>query len=88
MLMLELMSVAAGRYRSGPGWSAVVGDAGDQARHAASIDAPDTVQDGMEWYVDEDDPDCCGPVPRLVELREQPNVRVNLPATRAPQEKR
>lgn len=76
MLMLELMSVAAGRYRSGPGWSAVVGDAGDQARHAASMDAPDTVQDGMEWYVDEDDPDCCGPVPRLVELREQPNADV------------
>lgn len=28
----------------------------------------------MEWYSDEDVADCCGPVPRLVELREPQNV--------------
>ena len=71
MLMLELMAEAARRYGSGPGWIAVIGDAGDQSRHG--MDAPDTVQDGMEWFAD-DDPEVCGPVPRLVELREPPNV--------------
>lgn len=72
MLMLELMCEAAKRYGSGPGFGAVVSDAGDQARHR--MDAPDTVQDGMEWYADEDDAECCGPVPRLVALREPHNV--------------
>lgn len=67
MLMLELMTEAARRYGSGPSFGAVVSDAGDQARHG--MDAPDTVQDGMEWYADEDDPECCGPVPRVVVLR-------------------
>jgi hypothetical protein len=40
------------------------------------MDAPDTVQDGMQWYADEDDADLCGPVPRLVELREPPNAEL------------
>ena len=72
MLMLELMTEAAKRYGSGPGWGAVVGDAGDQARHG--MDAPDEVQDDMEWYADEDDPEVCGPAPRMVALRETPNA--------------
>ena len=71
-LMLELMGEATKRYGSGPGWGAVVCDAGDQARHG--MDAPDEVQDGMEWYADDDDPEIAGPVPRWVELREPPNV--------------
>ena len=72
MLMLELMTEAAKRYGSGHGWGAVVGDAGDQARHG--MDAPDEVQDGMEWYADEDDAEVCGPAPRMVALRETHNV--------------
>ena len=72
MLAIELMCEAGRRYGSGPGWGAVVGDACDQGRHG--MDAPDTVQDGMEWFADHDDPELCGPVPRLVELREQPNT--------------
>ena len=80
MLMLELMAEASKRYGSGPGWGAVVGDAGDQARHG--MDAPDTVQDGMEWFADEDDADCCGPVPRLVDLREPPNAELSGPGRR------
>ena len=72
--MLELMTEASRRYGSGPGWGAVVGDAGDQARHC--MDAPDEVQDGMEWYADEEDAEVCGPVPRMVALREPPNARL------------
>lgn len=74
MLMLELMTEAAKRYGIGPGLGAVVGDAGNQARHG--MDAPDAVQDGMEWYADEDEPDTAGPVPRMVALRETPNVAI------------
>lgn len=74
MLAIELMTEAARRYGSGPGWGAVVSDACDQARHR--MDAPDTVRDGMEWLVDHDDPEFCGPVPRVVQLREQPNDQV------------
>lgn len=51
MLMLELMTEAARRYGSGPGWGAVVADAGHQARHG--MDAPETVQDGVEFVFDE-----------------------------------
>ena len=72
MLMLELMTEASRRYGSGAGWAAVVGDAGGQARHG--MDAPDEVQDGMEWYADEEDAEVCGPVPRMVALREPPNA--------------
>lgn len=79
MLMLELMTEAAKRYGSGPGWAAVIGDAGDQARHG--MDAPDEVQDGMEWYADEDDPEVCGPAPRMVALREPHNGRGNAEPT-------
>ena len=80
MLMLELMTEAAKRYGSGPGWGAVVGDAGDQARHG--MDAPDEVQDGMEWYADEDDAEVCGPAPRMVALRETHNVNSATPTVR------
>ena len=68
MLMLRLMTEASRRYGSGPGWGAVVDDAANQGRHG--MDAPDTVHDGMEWYVDEDDAEWCGAVPRVVNLRE------------------
>lgn len=68
MLMLELMCEAARRYGSGPGLSAVVDDAGHQGRHG--MDAPDTVQDGAEWYADPEFPEVCGPLPRCVALRE------------------
>lgn len=81
MLMLELMCEAAKRYGSGPGFGAVVGDAGEQARH--HMDAPDRVQDGMEWYADEDDPEVSGPVPRMVALRETPNAEVSRDRRRA-----
>lgn len=40
---------------------------------AYCLDAPDEVQDGMEWYEDEDFSDCCGPVPRMVAVRERAN---------------
>jgi hypothetical protein len=36
---------------------------------AYCLDAPDEVQDGTEWYEDDDFSDCCGPVPRLIPLR-------------------
>ena len=68
MLILELMTEAAKRYGMEPGLDAVVTDASQQARHG--MDAPDEVQDGMEWYADERDADIAGPVPRLVALRE------------------
>ena len=80
-LMLELMSEATKRYGSGPGWGAVIGDAGDQARHG--MDAPDEVQDGMEWYADDDDREIAGPVPRLVDLREPPNTPDDRPSVRS-----
>lgn len=72
MLMLELMTEASRRYGSGPGWAAVVGDASDQAQHG--MDAPDEVQDGIEWYADDEYAEVCGPVPRMVALRETPNA--------------
>lgn len=74
MLGIELMTEAARRYGSGPGWAAVVSDAFDQSHHR--MDAPDTVHDGMEWLADHDDPEFCGPAARVVPLREQPNVEV------------
>lgn len=44
---------------------------------AYCLDAPSEVQDGMEWYEDKDFSDCCGPVPRVVEVREPANGRGN-----------
>lgn len=67
MLMVELMTEAARRYGSGPGWGAVVADAGHQGRHG--MDAPDTVQDGVEFMCDEQFSDDCMVVPRMVDLR-------------------
>jgi len=46
---------------------------------AYCLDAPDDVQDGMEWYEDEDFSDCCGPVPRMVAVRERANARLSGP---------
>ena len=79
MLWLEL-TVEASRRFNGPGGSlrALLDDAYVQAKY--SLDAPDEVQDGMEWYEDEDFSDCCGPVPRMVAVREPPNVEVERPA--------
>lgn len=65
---LELAVEAAKRYGSGPGWTAVVGDALCQGR---SMDAPDTVQDGMEWFIDDAEPSISGPVPRIICIRYQ-----------------
>ncbi len=46
---------------------------------AYCLDAPSKVQDGMEWYEDEDFSDVCGPVPRLVAVREPANDEVEPP---------
>ena len=69
MPMPKLMVEASRRYRSGPGWAAVVNDAADQGRHG--MDAPDTVEDGVEYYVDEEFSDVHGPVPRVINLRDE-----------------
>lgn len=41
---------------------------------AYCLDAPDEVQDGMEWWQDPDFVDVRGPVPRTVAAREPANV--------------
>lgn len=68
MLSMQLMVEAARRFTAPGALSVVLDDAILQAAYC--LDAPSKVQDGMEWYEDEDFADCCGPVPRVVELRD------------------
>lgn len=73
MLWLELTVEASRRFKA-PGGSlrALLDDAYVQAKYC--LDAPDEVQDGMEWHQDPDFADVRGPVPRMVAVREPPNV--------------
>lgn len=68
MLSMQLM-VEASRRSTAPGALRVLlDDACVQAKYC--LDAPDQVQDGSQWYQDEDFADCCGAVPRMVALRD------------------
>lgn len=64
-LMFELIAEAS---RRGGTSRAILDDAGNQGRHG--MDAPDTVDDGVEWYADADFPEISGAIPRAVPLRE------------------
>lgn len=70
MLSMQLMVAVSERAMRAPGWLGrhLLDDAILQAAYC--LDAPDTVKDGMEWHEDEDFSDCCGPVPRVVSLRD------------------
>jgi hypothetical protein len=78
MLIIELMSEASRRFK-GPGGSlrVLLDDVPLQAAYC--LDAPDEVQDGMEWYSDPDFADISGPVPRFVEVREPANTEGQRP---------
>ena len=67
MLSVHLMCEAARRFTPPGSIRMLVDDARVQAAYC--LDAPDEVQDGMEWHDDEDFHDCCGPVPRIVDVR-------------------
>jgi hypothetical protein len=69
MLWLALTVEASRRFKS-PGGSlrVLLDDAYVQAKYC--LDAPDEVQDGMEWFQDPEFTDMCGPVPRIVAVRD------------------
>ena len=69
MLSLSLMCETARRCDFKPS-RALLDDSGLQAKYC--LDAPSEVQDGCEWYED-DEADLCGPVPRVVALRDLTN---------------
>ena len=64
MLNLNLMSEIICRAGSIGGVGHLLRDTALQA--AMCLDAPDTVEDGVEWF---EDYGMAGPVPRVVELR-------------------
>jgi hypothetical protein len=64
---MQLMVEVSRRSTGHVSLRALLEDACLQAKYC--LDAPSEVQDGMQWYEDEDFADCCGPVPRMVELR-------------------
>ena len=66
MLSLQLMVEVSRRFGHARGMRDLLDDACVQARYC--LDATDEVQDGAEWYEDEE-ADCCGVVPRIVQLR-------------------
>ena len=71
MLSIQLMLESS--KRQGPNWACrkLLDDACLQAAYC--LDAPQHVQDGMEWWQDPELTDVHGPVPRMVELREPAN---------------
>lgn len=74
MLSLKLMSEVSRRIpadRRVP--RTLLDDACVQAAYC--LDAPHTVEDGVEWFEDPDFADVRGPVPRIVEVREPANVQ-------------
>lgn len=66
MLSVQLMLEVTRRTHLCAG-RPLLDDACLQAKYC--LDAPDEVQDGAEWFED-DEADCCGPVPRFVSLRD------------------
>lgn len=62
MLSVQLMLESS--KRQAPGWACrnLLDDATLQAAYC--LDAPDEVQDGMEWWQDPEFEDVRGPVPR------------------------
>lgn len=69
MLSMHLMVAVSEKAMRVPGWLSrpLLDDAILQAAYC--LDAPDTVQDGAEWFEDIEWSDCSGPVPRLISLR-------------------
>jgi len=67
MLSVQLMVEASRRFKPPGALRVLLDDAALQARYC--LDAPDEVQDGMQWYEDPDFDDISGPVPRMVDLR-------------------
>ncbi len=68
MLSMMLMVEASRRFTAPGSLRVLLDDACLQAAYC--LDAPDEVKDGAEWYEDEDFSDCCGPVPRIVSVRD------------------
>ena len=68
MLSMHLMDAASERAMRDPGWLSrhLLDDAILQAAYC--LDAPDEVQDGVEWHESEVS-ELSGPVPRIIELR-------------------
>jgi hypothetical protein len=69
MMLWLYLTVETSRRFKAPGGSlrVLLDDAYVQAKYC--IDAPDEVQDGIEWYQDPDSVEVRGPVPRMVAAR-------------------
>jgi len=74
MLSVELMLECSRRHQGQWACRRLLDDAALQAAYC--LDAPDEVQDGMEWWQDPELADVRGPVPRVVAVREPANVGV------------
>lgn len=77
MLSVQLMLESSRRQHGGWACRRLLDDATLQAAYC--LDAPDEVQDGMEWWQDPEFGDVRGPVPRMVTVREPANVRAEPP---------
>ena len=67
-LSMMLMVEASRRFTAPGVLRVLLDDACVQASYC--IDAPAEVQDGVEWFQDEDIADCSGAVPRWIDVRE------------------
>lgn len=67
MLSFELMSQVSARFKPPGELRVLLDDASVQASYC--LDSPDTAEDGMEYFIFDEDPDVRGPVPRIIELR-------------------
>lgn len=72
MLSVHLLLECSRRQRGEWACQRLLDDACLQAAYC--LDAPHEVQDGTTWWQDPEFDDVCGPVPRMVELRDPPNV--------------
>lgn len=75
MLSVQLLLEYARRHQGQLACRCLLDDATQQAAYC--LDAPDEVQDGMEWWQDPDFEDVRGPVPRTVAVRETANQRMS-----------
>lgn len=71
MLSVQLMLESSRRQQGQWACRCLLDDATLQAAYC--LDAPDEVQDGMEWWQDPAFEDVRGPVPRTVAVREPAN---------------
>ena len=75
MLSLQLQLECWRRHQDQLACRRLLDDATLQAAYC--LDAPDQVQDGMEWWQDPEFSDVRGPVPRMVAVREPANASLS-----------